>query len=417
MKVLWVNNIAIPQIAKAAGLTYLPVGGWMVKLADELSHMDNIELTIAFPCDHFQKGKVENLSYYGFSINEKKYIKKNKTNIYDKELENIINDVKPDVIHIFGTEYIHTYAFTEICKKMGIIDKVIISIQGLVSICSRHYSAFLPYRDTVGMTLRDLFKGNVKKCAYRFQRTGQYEVEAIKNVKHVIGRTDWDKACTLQINPNLNYHFNNEMLRESFYVSKKWDIDNCDRYSIFLSQAGMPLKGLHIVLEAIKILKKDFPNVKLYVAGKSYYDKKAYKLSYYEKTILKYINKNNLRDNVIFTGYLDETKMVDRYLKSNVFVSASSIENSPNSLCEAMMLGVPVISSMVGGVANLMEFGKEGFFYQADAPYMLAYYAKQLFENENLCNYFSKNEILKAEERHSQTQIKNDLIEIYNQLV
>ncbi len=416
MKVLWVNNIAIPQIAKAVGLKYLPVGGWMVKLADELSNVENIELSIAFPCENFIRGNAGKLSYYGFSINEKKYLK-GKTGIYNKQIENIIKEAKPDVIHIFGTEYIHTYAITEVCKKMGIIDKVVISIQGLVSVCSKHYSAFLSYKDVKGMTLRDLFKGNVKKCAKRFNKLGKYEIKALQNVKHVIGRTDWDKACSLQINPNLKYHFNNEMLRNSFYISNKWNINDCERYTLFLSQAGMPLKGLHIVLEALNIIKRDFPKVKLYIAGKSYFDKNFYKLSYYEKSIIKYINNNDLKNNVVFTGYLDEKQMVERYLKSNVFVSASSIENSPNSLCEAMILGVPCVSSMVGGVANLMDFAKEGFYYQADAPYMLAYYVEQIFENENLCNYFSKNEILKAEERHSQTQIKNDLIEIYNQLV
>ena len=54
-----------------------------------------------------------------------------------------------------------------------------------------------------------------------------------------------------------------------------------------------------------------------------------------------------------------------RYLKGDVVVSPSIMENSPNSVGEAMILGVPVISSRVGGVHNLLEDGKEGILYEA----------------------------------------------------
>ena len=69
--------------------------------------------------------------------------------------------------------------------------------------------------------------------------------------------------------------------------------------------------------------------------------------------------------------------MKERFLKSNVFVSPSTIENSPNSLGEAMLLGIPCISSDVGGVKNLLKHEEEGYVYQTDAPYMLAYYVKK----------------------------------------
>ena len=132
--------------------------------------------------------------------------------------------------------------------------------------------------------------------------------------------------------------------------------------------------------------------------------------------ILKYIQKNGLSDSVKFTGFLNEREIVGKFLKSHIFISASSIENSPNSVCEAMYLGVPVVSSMVGGVSNLMEDGKEGLNYQADAPYMMAYCIKKIFDNDTLASEFSINAIKRATERHEPVRIVNDLIGIYRKI-
>ena len=71
--------------------------------------------------------------------------------------------------------------------------------------------------------------------------------------------------------------------------------------------------------------------------------------------------------------------MKERYLKSQVFVLPSSIENSPNSLGEAMLLGAPCIASDVGGVRCLMTHGVEGLIYPADDPHLLAYDICEMF--------------------------------------
>ena len=108
--------------------------------------------------------------------------------------------------------------------------------------------------------------------------------------------------------------------------------------------------------------------------------------------------------------------MCQQYLKSHVFVSASSIENSPNSVCEAMILGVPTVSSMVGGVANLLEHGKEGFYYQADAPYMLAHYVKKVFENAEFAQVISGQARERAMLRHDTEKIIQELQGIYSEI-
>ena len=401
MKVLWINNIAIPKIAIDMGQKTVPVGGWMVKLADELVAIPDMKLYIMFPSHSEVSGSVDNIQYTGFMPTDEKCV------------ERVLAQFEPDVVHIHGTEGVHSNVVARVCERMGIINRVIVSIQGLMSIYAKHYRAFLPNNVVYGMTARDVLKGNVYKGQNAFAKAGKLEIDTLSRVKHVIGRTDWDRAVTKQINPQVNYHFNNEMLRNSFYPNR-WEINNCERYSIFCSQATAPLKGLHMVIEAMAIIKERYPEVQLFIAGKSYTQKPKYQLSRYEKYVLSLISKYKLQDRVHFTGFLNEEEICSRYLKSHVFVSASSIENSPNSVCEAMILGMPVVSSMVGGVANLMTHGVDGFYYQADAPYMLAYYVEKIFENDKRAVVIGTNARNCALERHDPETIVDELLQIYN---
>lgn len=421
MKVLWLCNIILPKISKKLNKRTINEGGWLVGLSNGLSKKNDIELTICFPAldeNQLNKGKVENINYYGIPINRKEITKYNEKNV--KIFSNIIKEVKPDIINIFGTEYPHTLEMVKACESLNIIKKVVISIQGLCSVYAKHYTANLPHEVCKGKKFVEIIK---KRSIYKerdeFIRRGTYEVEAIKKVNNVIGRTSWDKACTTQINPNINYYFCNEILRDEFY-KYEWNIENCEKYSIFVSQGSYPIKGLHNVLEALSIVKEKYPNFKLYVAGDIILRGDSFKERLRESSYPSYlkdlIKKYNLQNNIVFTSNLDEKSMCERFLKSHVFVSASSIENSPNSLGEAMILGVPCITSYVGGVGDMIEHEREGFIYQSDAPYMLAYYICEIFENNDKAIMFSKNARERAKVTHNKEININQTIKIYNKI-
>lgn len=418
MRILWITNIPLPEASLLMNEKPIPFGGWLVNASNDLSENTGIELYIAFP----QKGssglkhlKGKKINYYTFpSIDSREA--NNPNQVY---LENILNSIKPNLVHVFGTEYAHSLAMVNLCNKMGI--KAIISIQGLVSICSRHYMASIPINVQRRYTLRDIIKGeNLIVQQNKFAKRGEVEIQTIKKSKHVIGRTTWDRACTSQINPDATYHFCNETLREEFY-NHKWKVDQCEKFSIFASQASYPIKGIHFVLEAMPLILKKYPKAKLYIAGHDITMadtiKQKIKLSSYAKYIRDLIKEYKLGDSVIFTGLLDEKQMCERYLKSNVFVCPSSIENSPNSLGEAMILGVPCVASDVGGIPDMLKDKEEGFLYQHDAPYMLAHYVCEVFENEDLALKFSKNAREHALKTHDRDENTARLIEIYRDVL
>lgn len=420
MKVLWLTNFALPNISKEIGEEQRVHEGWLVGLSKELLKSDEIELILVFPQSlkkNITSGCIEGYQYYGYPMFHNRLE-------FNAELEmhfvRILSQVEPDVIHLMGSEFPHCYSMVMACKHIGVLDKAVISIQGLVSIYAKHYEAGLPEKYLRKATLRDLIKRDTLLGGKKLlEKRGKYELLALKEIRNVIGRTDWDKACTSQINPSVNYYFNNETLRPAFY-EKKWNIEQCEKFSIFVSQGGKTIKGLHHVLEALNIIVKQYPLTKLYIAGSQIYQMKQYipkwKRTAYENYIFQLIEKNNLRNNVVFCGTLHEKEMRDQYLKANVFVSASSIENSPNSVGEAMILGVPVVTSDVGGVKNLLQHGREGFIYQSDAPYMLAYYVCELFGNKELAMNISKNEIAHASVTHSKSKNLSELIGIYRSI-
>ena len=65
------------------------------------------------------------------------------------------------------------------------------------------------------------------------------------------------------------------------------------------------------------------------------------------------IKSTGLERKVTFLGRISASQMREEYLKCGMFVCPSSIENSPNSLVEAALMGAPVIASRVGGIPDV----------------------------------------------------------------
>ena len=409
MRVLWVTNVPLPEASILLGELPSPFGGWLINSSMLISKLDNLDLTISFPSNKLKKINGSSIKYYTFN---------NNINDIEKDFNHILNEVNPDLVHIYGTELPHTLTVIKICKKQN--KKVIISIQGLVSTIAEHYLSGIPYKIQKNYTFRDFIKrDNIIQQKNKFYQKGLLEIEAIKNVEHIIGRTSFDRLCINNINPNANYYHCNEILRSCFY-DYKWSSTKIEKYSIFVSQGTYTIKGLHYMIKALPIILKKYPSTKMYVSGGNIFKfatlKNKLKITTYAKYINKLINYYNVENSIEFIGLLNEKEMCKRYLKSNVFVCPSIIENSPNSLGEAMLLGVPCVASYVGGIPDLINHNDEGYLYQHDAPYMLASYICEIFQNDNIAKKISNNARERAIRTHDQVINTNKLHEIYTSI-
>ncbi|MHC1719595.1 MAG: glycosyltransferase family 4 protein [Clostridiaceae bacterium] len=419
MKILWLINVPLKEVSLLIKKQHFPYGSsWIENTSRLLSMNNDIQLSIALPQKGIKNINVlygKNIKYYLFpSIQKSKLYTQNT----DEVLSAILSEDKPAIVHIFGTEFPHSLSMVNVCLAKE--TKYIISMQGMVSIIAKHYTANLPMKIQKRFTLRDFLKqDNILQQQKKFIKRGLTEIEAIQKTGHVIGRTTWDKACTFQINPEIHYHFCNEILREEFY-KHEWSLEKCEQYSIFISQAHYPIKGVHYMIEAMPLILKSFPKAKLYIAGHDITSSETFKdrltITSYSKYIIDLIQSYNINKNVFFTGLLDEKQMCEQYLKANVFVCPSSIENSPNSLGEAMILGVPCVASDVGGISDMIMHNEEGFIYQPDAPYMLAYYVCKIFEDIDLALSFSRKAREHALRIYDKEINGNQLIRIYKNI-
>ena len=415
IRVVWLCNTLVPEMCDVFNIKKGKPESWITGIYECIKSNSDYELTYLFPCKKKIKFEEDNIKFISFTQDKDTTFEE----VQISEFITVLKDVEPDVIHCFGTELPHTYAMVRAALATENIKKVVVSIQGLISLCAEHYYAYLPVEILKKKSVKDILKNtNIEKETRAFEKRSIYEKLTLQNINHVIGRTELDNAfCKLQ-NKNINYHFCNEILRESFYKDK-WNIDKCQRYSIFVSQSFYPLKGFHLMLEAMPYILKEYPEAHLYTTGNnplSMKFKDKIRLSYYNVYIGKLIKKYNLKNSVSFLGTLDEIGMKKQFLNSNVFVNCSSIENSPNSVCEAMMLGVPVISSDVGGVKDFIRHGENGYLYQADAPYMLAHYVMKVFEENNFQRTLYTSSIEIAQKKQNREINMQTLFQIYKSI-
>lgn len=407
MKLLWLCNM-MPGVLKGGS------GGlWVDHVLEDLRKL-NVEIRVLCPGDGEQGSVDERCSYASFV--------RCAPHVYPAELEKVfrkeLSEFKPHVVHIWGTEYGHTLAMAKAAQAENMLDHTVVSIQGLCSIYADHYAEGVPESVQKRYTFRDLLRrDNIRSQQKKFSLRGDMEVKALETVRHVIGRTDWDRACCAQINPDAKYHFCNETLRTCFYEGG-WNYESCVPYRIFASSLAYPVKGFHYLLEAMGEITKVYPGATLAVPGRSFLQTGKDKLrqNSYEAYLAELARKYGLEDKIEFLGSLTAEEMKREYTKANVFVMPSTIENSPNSLGEAMLLGVPCVAADVGGVTNLMAHREEGFVYQGAAPYMLAFYIKEIFAKAEAADQLGRAAKKHAMKTHDPEKNLQELLEIYRNL-
>ncbi len=417
MNILWITNILFPEVQGfLTGKDKLKAsGGWMLAAAEALMQQNDNKLTVASLSSSVNKltrFEGERIVYYVLPYGKGNHRRNHE---YEPLWKEVNTAVKPDVVHLHGTEYTHGLAYIEACGT----DNVCVSIQGLVSAYYSYYYDGISLLEILkAMTPASIFRGGILRGYKDFKHRGECEKEILRRVHHVIGRTSWDRDRIWAINPDAEYHYGGEILRKEFYSNPIWKYDNCIPHSIFLSQAGMPLKGLHQVLKAMPLVKRYYPDANIRIAGRDISRSNGWKdfvkISDYGNIIRKMMKKYHLRDSIVFTGRLDSEGMRNEYLKCNVFICPSSIENSPNSLGEAQILGVPVLASYVGGIPDMMR-GDEDHLYRFEEVEMLAHKIVQLFDLKD--NIDTERERQYALKRHNPEGVVKELMNIYRSVV
>ncbi|GHV57480.1 hypothetical protein FACS1894182_06420 [Bacteroidia bacterium] len=412
MRVLWFTG-TINKKRKSASYGG---GGWISSLTKELNNNCNITLSHAFFCNIQELPyKEDNIFRYPMYIQEKSRIAKiiyywkkgYKNNCPEQEIQlmlDVINEFKPDIIQIFGLES----RFCPIIDYTNI--PTVIYLQGILNPI---FNAFFP----VGMNPFSFLFSRFSKREWIYQNAiiyahkamrfrALYEREILRKASYLIGRTQFDYKISRFFAPQAKYFSLNEMLKDVFYVANKWEKKDNNKYIIYTTISNVTYKGLDLILKTAKLLKeystKDF---EWRVAGMN---KDSELVKFFEKILS--IHSRDVH--VKYNGVVAPNELVQHLLESDVFVHPSYIDNSPNSVCEAQLIGIPVIACNVGGVSDFIVPGKTGELIPANAPFELAAILKQDMDIPYLKLYAQKA-VDVAAKRHDKKDIIDKLMNIY----
>lgn len=417
MKILWLVNIIMPELAEHLNMNSSVFGGWLIGAKKAVEETEN-SLVICCTADSEKlcgRYQINNTVYY--------IVKKSSMDNMSASFSKILSDENPDVIHIYGTEFAQCLALS----RVSLPQKTLVTIQGALCIYKDLAYADIPSKicddNIYHKILRKLHKGgdSIQLQKNSFEERAVYEEETLKNVKYINGGSRWGNSVARSVNPGCITMNCNLILRDSFYNSRLWNYEECEKHTIY-ALYSYPIKGFHKLLEAVSIVKNFYPDVKIKaVAGKQYYRNynkiKTWlmnKAPDYQWYVQGLIEKYGLKDNIEFLGRLSEEQVKQELYNANVFVSASSIENQSTALGEAMILGVPSIASFVGAIPEMIDNGTDGFTYPFNEAHLLADCICSLFENPLLAKQFSVKGHEHASKTYDREKNKNDLINMYN---
>lgn len=351
MKVLMITSMFPAAVTKQLfGTEITDRAGWINASVEYLKKQDNVKLTYLVP------KKADALKVTEKEIEGVQYCQIEYCN--PEEIGEFFKKNAFDVIHIYGSEYNYIkdiYAYLP-------LEKTLFYIQGLIELYYEQYLSGLDSFKEMDFLTLSCIRYNAKL----FRSRGEGEQLVYPNAKHVAGRTDWDKNYVDSVNTDYTYHYLSESMRDVFYEEPFWNRVKCVPNTIFMSQGNAPIKGLHMALRIIKKVKENYPNVILKIGGANIYRETgiATKLGVsYVSFLKRLIKEYDLSSNVMFLGMLSAEQVKQELLKANIFISPSSIENSPNSLQEAMLTGTPCISSDVGGVRSIVTDESQCLLY------------------------------------------------------
>lgn len=309
----------------------------------------------------------------------------------------IVEQYKPDLIQVFGTEW--PFGLMAECTDIP----VVVHIQGSMI---PYNNAYYPPSYSLSSQLLHLFP-NVKKMFrvlcdyYKTKSRERIERQVWSSVKFYMGRTAWDSALAHVMHKDCVYFHVEEALRPCFLSkTKRWIPSKTMK--LISTGCSSFWKGPEMMLKTAKILKEMGLDFEWLVAGSM----PAYLKKYVERKEKTTFAQNNVK----LIGFVDAESLIEKLVESTCYVHTAYVENSPNSICEAQVLGVPVVSTNVGGISTLLEGCENSIMVPANDPWQMAYAIVQVYEKSAKMSASNEKVLL----RHNPDNIKKQLLDAYD---
>lgn len=427
MKVLWFANT--PSNYTAPGSPFNGTG-WVSALEDEIS--DKVELAVAFIARTprraqnkqeevpkqtrkvlWDKEEQHGVTYYPIRNRHNRTRMERFASVLlgsprqEKDLVaayvDIVNDFKPDIIQVFGSE--HSYGLVAEYTDVP----VVLHIQGIMN---PYFKAFLPPSTTWRDYIRTPFKpGSMLNKIYvkkRWEWACARETRILKSIRYYLGRTEWDHEEVLKVNPEAFFFHGGEILRQPFYYADIESIGRIPSTLTLVTTISEPTyKGFDLVLRSGLILKEKYG---IDFVWNVYGNVDPH---FFEK-----ITGITAEDaGITVSGVATAEQLVDAIARASMYVHPSYIDNSPNSVCEAQLLGAAVVATNVGGVSSLIEDGVDGFLVRSGNAEEIAERVVAMYRNKTMLRKVGRQARAMALKRHDRLTITSDLLSCYSSII
>ena len=417
MRVLWLTDNSSVGTDK---LKNREVGSaWIVSLEAELTKIQGVELGVLFTCRQtdVEKFTVGTTQYFPVPvIHPKGKLRQvlaryrhdiDTEEIVEKYLE-VIEEFKPDVIHIFGSEH----NFGLIIPRISV--PCIIHLQGNLTVNGIKWFSGLSAADVYKYSNKWLIARGHGLYHWYFvnRKAAERERRIFRECRYFMGRTDWDRRLAAVMSPGSEYFHCEEIMRPAFYNMTWPNPAGNESFTIVSTIRNNIYKGLETIVESKRILSQNFPGKKITwkIAGITENDEIS-------AMVARKLNVSYSSLDIQLAGSLNEDQLIVNMQGANLFVHASHIENSSNSICEAMLMGMPVIATYAGGTPAAITDSKEGLLVQDGDPYALAGAILEIMNNNQYAVQLGKNARERALARNQPDKVVGEVVKIYSSVV
>ncbi len=288
-------------------------------------------------------------------------------------LGRLVRTIQPDLVHAHGTEA----AFAAAGLASG--HPCLISIQGIVT----------EYHKT--------------NPSFRSRLIQRWEQDQVRRARYFTCRTTFDTSFVRSLNPSARIFTIQEAMHEVFF-RPPWT--RPDEPTLLFVGSPAPRKGLETLLTGFAQLVASRPQVRLRVIGGGDFS------AVHERCRMLGIEKS-----LEFLGFQSANQIAAWHRKSQVFVLPSDNENSPNTLAEAMVSGMPVIATAVGGIPSMVQDGVSGLLVPPRDPVRLAQAILRLLANPVEQARLGANARQVTQKRHWPQSVAEETLQAYRMIL
>ncbi len=196
-----------------------------------------------------------------------------------------------------------------------------------------------------------------------------------------------------------------DLIYSGVNINKFRKIDNIKKIKHSLLFVGRldKRKGINFLLETILLVKKEIPNIKLFIIG----------CGKMRKKLERFVRDNDIESNVKFLGFIPDSHLLRWYNRCQITIVPSLFEGLGLTVIESLACGTPVIATNVDGIRCIIKHNKNGILVEYNNKKELATYVVKLLNNHHLREELSANGLKTVKEIFNWDKITKQIIELY----